>query len=119
MKVNRKVSAFARVARYIDLQKAKLLYQSFVASTFKYYPMIWLFCGKAGNDNIDKSTQKSSRGILNDHESTFEVLLAKSNETVIYVQNLRVLMTNKKLDCINPSFMGQWFIYMEFCVTSA
>ena len=33
-----KVSAFARVARYLNLQKAKLLYQSFVASTFNYCP---------------------------------------------------------------------------------
>ena len=46
VKTNQKVSAFARVARYLDLQKAKLLYQSFVASTFKYCPLIWLFCGK-------------------------------------------------------------------------
>ena len=54
VKANRKVSAFARVAKYIDIQKAKLLYQSFIASTFKYCPLIWMFCGKAANDNIDR-----------------------------------------------------------------
>ena len=37
-KANRKANAFARVAKYIDFQKAKLLYQSFVTSTFKYCP---------------------------------------------------------------------------------
>ena len=55
VKANRKVSAFARVAKYIDIQKAKLLYQSFIASTFKYCPLIWMFCGKAANDNIEYS----------------------------------------------------------------
>ena len=36
VKANRKVSEFARVAKYIDFQKAKLLYESFAASMFKY-----------------------------------------------------------------------------------
>ena len=62
VKTNRKVSAFARVARYPDLQKAKLLYQSLVASTFKYCPLIWLFCGKTTNENIDRVHKKSSQG---------------------------------------------------------
>ena len=53
VKVNRKVSAVARDAKYLDIQKAKLLYQSFIASTFKYCPLIWMFCGKAANDNIE------------------------------------------------------------------
>ena len=86
VKTNRKVSAFARVARYLDLQKAKLLYQSFVASTFKYCPLIWLFCGKTGNENIDKVHKIALRVLLDDHESTFEVLLAKNNETTIHIQ---------------------------------
>ena len=34
VKANRKVSAFARVAKHVDFHKAKLLYQSCVASTF-------------------------------------------------------------------------------------
>ena len=38
----RKVSAFARVAGYIDIQNAKSRYQSFVASKFKYCPLIWV-----------------------------------------------------------------------------
>ena len=67
VKTNRKVSAFARVARYLDLQKAKLLYQSFVASTFKYCPLIWLFCGKTANENIDRVHKRALRVLLHDH----------------------------------------------------
>ena len=61
VKTNRKVSAFARVARYLDLQKVKLLYQSFAASTFKYCPLIWLFCGKTANENIDRVHKRALR----------------------------------------------------------
>ena len=112
MKTNRKVSAFARVARYLDLQKAKLLYQSFVASTFKYCPLIWLFCGKTANENIDRVHKRALRVLLDDHESTFEVLLAKNNETTIHIQNLHVLMIEiyKTLNCTNPSFVQECFV---------
>ena len=71
VKANRKVSAFARVAKYIYIQKAKLFYQSFIVSTFKYCPLIWMFCGKAANDNIDSVHKRALRILLDDHESTF------------------------------------------------
>ena len=92
VKANHKVSAFARVAKYIDIQKAKLLYQSFIASTFKYCSLIWMFRGKAANDNIDRVRKCVLRILLDDHESTFEALLAKNGETNIHTQNLRMLM---------------------------
>ena len=39
MKANRKVSAFARVANYVDFQKAKLVYQSFCCVNFQVLPL--------------------------------------------------------------------------------
>ena len=100
------MSAFARVATYIDLQQAKLLYQSFVASTLKYCHLIWLFCGKAAIDNRDRKQKRALRVLLDDHESTFEFLLAENNESAIQVQNLRVCMNEvrKALNCIYPVF---------------
>ena len=40
VKASHKVSAFSRVAKYTDVEKVKLLYESFVAPTFKYCPLI-------------------------------------------------------------------------------
>ena len=92
VKANRKVSAFARVAKYIDIKKATFFYQSFIASTFKYCPLSWMFYGKAANDNTDRVHKQAHRILLDDHESTFEALLAKNGETNIHTQNLRMLM---------------------------
>ena len=102
----RKVSAFARVAKYIDIKKAELFYQLFIASKFKYCPLIWMFCCKAANDNIDRVHKRALRILLDDHESTFEALLAKNGETNIHTQNLRMLMIEiyKTLNNINPPF---------------
>ena len=107
VKANRKVSAFARVAKYIDIQKAKLLYLSFIASTSQYCPMICMFCGKAATDNIDRVHKRALRILLDDDESTFEALLAKNDETNIHTQNLCMLMIEiyKTLNNTNPPFM--------------
>ena len=67
MKANRKVSAFARATKYIDIQIAKLLYQSFIASMLKYCPLIWMFCEKAANDNIDRVHKRALRILLEYH----------------------------------------------------
>ena len=74
VKANRKVSAFARVAKYTDFQKVKLLYQSFVAPTFKHCPLIWMFCGKIANGIVDRVHKRALRILLDDHASTFEAL---------------------------------------------
>ena len=112
MKANRKVSAFARVAKYIDIKKAKFFYQSVIASTFKYCPLSWMFYGKAANDNIDRVHKQAHRILLDDHESTFEALLAKNGDTNIHTQNLRMLMIEmyKTLNNTNPPFMQEYLI---------
>ena len=45
-KVNKNVKAFSRVAKLLDLNKAKLLYNYFLLSNFNYCPLIWILCGK-------------------------------------------------------------------------
>ena len=112
MKANRKSSAFPRVAKYVDIQKAKLLYQSFIASMLKYCSLLWIFCGKTANDSIDRVHKRALRILFDDHESTFEALLAKNGETNIYTQNLRMLMIEiyKTLNNTNPPFMHEYFI---------
>ena len=112
VKANHKVSAFARVAKYIDIQKAQLLYQSFSASTFKYCPLIWMLCGKAANDNTDRVHKRALRILFDDHESTFEALLAQNGETNIHTQNLCMLMIEiyKTLNNTNPPIMQEYFI---------
>ena len=49
-KVNKNVKAFSR----LDLDKEKVLYNSFLLSNFNYCPLIWLFCGKQCNKEINR-----------------------------------------------------------------
>ena len=51
---NRKVSAFSRVAPYLNQKKGKILYNTFVMSKFNYCPLIWMYHGKTSNNRIDR-----------------------------------------------------------------
>ena len=46
---NNKTSAFSRVAEYLDQDKKRILYNTFIMSNFNYCPLILMFCGKDAN----------------------------------------------------------------------
>ena len=43
-KTNNKVKALSRVVRYLEPQKASLLYKSFILTNCNYFPLTWMFC---------------------------------------------------------------------------
>ena len=57
-KANRKVSAFSRVAPYLNQEKDKILYNTFIMSNFNYCPLIWMYHGKTSNDLVDRVQKK-------------------------------------------------------------
>ena len=48
------VRALSRVAKIVDQPKCELLYNSFVMSSFRFSPLIWMFCGKTANKEINR-----------------------------------------------------------------
>ena len=113
--MNKYIKAFSRVANLLDLDKAKLLYNSFLLSNFNYCPPIWIFCGKQWNKEINRVHKRALQVLLGDHESTFECLLAKNNEIAIHTKNLQRLMTEvyTSLNQESPSFLGEHFVQRE------
>ena len=79
-KASRKVNAFSRVANFITFEQAKLLYNSFIMSNFGYCPLIWMFCGKTANEEINRIHKRALRRLHNDFNSNFEELLARTGE---------------------------------------
>ena len=43
---NQKLYALRRIRKYLNLEKAKLLYNAFIDSRFNYASVIWMFCRK-------------------------------------------------------------------------
>ena len=63
-KVCKKVSAFSRIAPYMDKKKRKILHHTFIMSNFNYCPFIWMLCGKTQNKEIDRVHKRALRILL-------------------------------------------------------
>ena len=114
-KTSRKVTAFSRVAKLLDFKKARLLYNAFIMSSLSYCPLIWMFCGKTANKEINRIHKRALRILFNDYEASFEELLQRNNEQTVHTKNLHKLMTEvyKSLNCQSPAFMQDLFIRKE------
>ena len=111
LKANRNVSALSRAAKDIDPPKCKLLYNSFVISNFRYCPLIWMYCGRTANKEINSVHKQAPCILLKDFHASFDELLIRNEDKPGHVQNLQKLMIEvyKSLNHENPSFLWDLF----------
>ena len=111
-KVNQKVHAFGRLRPVLGEQKAKLLFNSVIMSNFSHCPLIWLFCSKGANNEINRTHKRALRALYGDYESTFEELLDKDKSPTIHKKNLQRLMVEiyKTINHLNLAYMWEFFI---------
>ena len=91
-KVNQKVYAFGRLRPNLGQQKSKLLLNSVVISNFVFCPLIWLFCSKVANNEINRTHKRARRTLYRAYESTFEELLDRNDAKTTLRKNLQNLM---------------------------
>ena len=101
---------FGRLRPFLGEQKAKLLFNSVRMSNFSYCPLIWLFCSKGANNEINRTHKRALRALYGDYESTFEELLDKDKSLTIHRKNLQRLMveiykTINHLTCIHVGIL--------------
>ena len=51
--------------------------KTYIRSTFKYRPLIWMFCGKTSNKSIKKINKQTLRLIYDMEDVTIENLLER------------------------------------------
>ena len=49
-KASSKLYALARISKYLDEHKRKMLMKSFIISKFNYCPIIWMYCQRKSNN---------------------------------------------------------------------
>ncbi len=77
---NKKVSAFSCVAPYLNNEKGKILYNTFIMSNFNYCPLIWMYHGKTSNNQVDRAQKRALRILHNDFNMQFEIRLERTGE---------------------------------------
>ena len=110
-KTNNKFKAFSWVVRYLEPQKASLIYNSFILTNFNYCPLIWMFCGKTTNDKVNSVHTRALRVLLDDYTSSFGELLHRKEEVTIHEKNVqkRMLEVYRCMTLANPSFLWELF----------
>ena len=84
--------ALARIRKFLSLEQAKRLSEAYIMSTFKYCPLIWMFCNKTANNQINKIHKRSLRLVYQLEDENFEDLLIKDNSWTIHESNIQTLL---------------------------
>ena len=82
-----RLRALARIRKFLSLEQAKRLSEAYIMSTFKYCPLIWMFCNKTANNQINKIHKRSLRLVYQLEDENFEHLLIKDNSWTIHESN--------------------------------
>jgi len=110
-KGNQKLHALARVSKYLDGRKLKLIMKTFIQSQFNYCPLVWMFHNRTLNHKINRLHERALRIVYKDENLTFQELLDKDDSVTIHQRNLQRLATEmyKIKNHLSPEAMQELF----------
>ena len=108
-KAIQKLHALARISKYLNEDKLKILRKTFVQSQFNYCPLVWMFHNRTLNNKINKLHEKALRIVYGNDNSSFQKLLNRDNSITIHHRNLQRLEMYKINNHISPLPMQELF----------
>ena len=114
-KANQKLSALARIAKYMTIDKRKILLNSFVTAQFNYCPLIWMCHSRTLNNKINRIHERALRIVYNDYKSNFKELLERDHSFTIHERNIQYLSIEayKVKNGLSPVIMNDVFQFGE------
>ena len=108
---NNTLRALTRIRRCISKEQTKYLSEAYIISAFKYCPLIWMFCNKTSNNQINKIHKCSLRLAYEMQDGNFEDLLLKDNSWNVHESNIHTLLIEiyKSINNLNPPIMKKFF----------
>ena len=71
----RKINALQRIRNYMTLSQAKLINNAYIISSFSYCPLIWMFSGKSGDTQINRTHYRALKVTYGLFEKSFDELI--------------------------------------------
>ena len=92
-------------------EQTKYLSEAYIISAFKYCPLIWMFCNKTSDNQINKICKRSLRLIFEMQDANFEDLLLKDNSWSVHESNIHTLLIEiyKSINNLSPPIMKNFF----------
>ena len=106
-----KIRSLNRISPYLQQNQMKLLFNSFILSTFNYAPIIWMFCNKSCSKKLDSIHKRALRIVYQDFTKSYEELLQISGYKRIHEVHISFLLCEvyKTVNGLNPPFMKSLF----------
>ena len=92
-KGNQKLHALARISKYLDEDKLKIIMKTFIQSQFNYCPLLWMCHNRTLNNKINKLHERALRIVYKNDLFTFQDLLELDNSVTVHQKNLQKLAT--------------------------
>ena len=110
-KANQKISALFRIRSYLNVKKALAIYNAHIMSSFRYCPLIWMFCSKSAYNQIASTQTRAMRAIYQDFKTPSSDIINAYHGENAHTYSLRQLATEvyKSVYKLNPSFMWDYF----------
>ena len=111
------LNVLQRLKSFIGFKEKKVLVQSFIFSNFEYCPLVWYFSSSKSLQNIEKLHERALRFLYNDHTSSYNDLLSKSDRCTMLISRQRALCIEifKTVTKLNPPFMQKIFKLRTSC----
>ena len=113
--VNQKISALARVVRFLPFHKRHIILKTFIESQFSYCPLVWMFCSRTMNTKINRIHDRALRLVYQDYTSSFEELLTEDKSLCFHHRNIHQVAIEmfKVKHNLSPLFMKEIFGEIE------
>ena len=92
-KGNQTLHALARISRYVNQDKLKIIMKTFIQSQFNYGSLTWIFHSRILNNKINKLHERALRLEYKKENLTFQDLLELDNSVTVHQKNLQKLAT--------------------------
>ena len=111
------LNVLQRLKSFIGFKEKKVLVQSSIFSNFEYCPLVWYFSSSKSLQNIEKLHERALRFLYNDHTSSYNDLLSKSDRCTMLISRQRALCIeiSKTVNKLNPPFMQKIFKLRTSC----
>ena len=115
-KASKKLRALARIAKYMGINKRRMLMKAFVSFQFFYCPLTWMFHSRKMEHRINSIHKRALKLVYQDSpDLTFQELLAKDKSVSVHQKNLQLLATEifKSKTGVSPELMNDIFHFVE------
>ena len=92
-KENQKLHALARISRYINQDKLKIIMKTFIQSQFNYCSLTWMIHSRILNNKVNKLHERALRLVYKYENLTFQDLLELDKSVTVHQKNPQKLAT--------------------------